>query len=159
MKQCRINRKAFHGGGNRRHNSGFTLLETLAALAIVGGVMAIAFAAAPEVAQQSENRRLAARIERELRLTRTEAIRSGGRTMFSIDISDRSFRGVAGSAGGKLPAGFALDILSAAEAQVGSMSGVLFMPDGTSSGGVMTLSRGGWRKQWTINWLTGDVRS
>jgi general secretion pathway protein H len=92
-----------------------------------------------------------------LRATRAQAIVKGKEQHFDVDIRAGSYRGADGHPRA-LPKGMAVSITSAKEDQVSPTVGrIRFFPDGSSTGGHITLQQGQRRWQVDVAWLTGAV--
>lgn len=136
---------------------GFTLLEMLAVILLIGIAAA---AVAVSVTQGLASARVNAasgELAAALRGVRTQAIVHGNEHSFDVDTRDNTYRTDNG-AWTRLPSGMRLGITSAKEDQVNSYTGrIRFFPDGSSTGGHITLQRE--RRQWRVNvsWLTGAV--
>lgn len=92
-----------------------------------------------------------------LRATRAQAIVQGKEQTFAVNIRDYTYT-AAGGREVRLPQGMTLGITSAAEDQLNSNIGrIRFFPDGSSTGGHITLKMQ--QRQWLVNvsWLTGAV--
>jgi general secretion pathway protein H len=141
-----MSRAGAASGPSRSRRGGFTLLEMLVVMLLLGLLTAVAaprFAALREPSLRDVGRGVVA----ELRARRAAAMRSG--------------RPVAASAASiALPPGFAL-LPGGGEEEEGaaaSAAGLFFLPDGRSTGGRMLLARGTDRALVTVDWLTGEVR-
>ena len=136
---------------------GFTLLEMLAVILLIGIAAA---AVAVSVTQGLASARVSAasgELAAALRAVRTQAIVHGNEHTFDVNIRDNTYRADNG-ASVRLPTGMRIGITSAKEDQVNSYTGrIRFFPDGSSTGGHITLQRE--RRQWRVNvsWLTGAV--
>lgn len=141
----------------RRTARGFTLLEMLAVILLIGIAAA---AVAVSVTQGLASARVSAasgELAAALRGVRTQAIVHGNEHTFDVDIRDNTYRADNGPSV-RLPQGMRVGITSAKEDQVNSHTGrIRFFPDGSSTGGHITLQRE--RRQWQVNvsWLTGAV--
>lgn len=138
---------------------GFTLVELLVVLAILGLTMAVVppliGAALPGVELKGAARRSAAG----LRLAREEAIRTGRAAAWTLDIEARAFRITGNHRPGRLPDGIRLRLEAAERELDGEGRGAIrFFPDGSSTGGVFVLERDGRGYQVGVDWLTGRVR-
>lgn len=146
--------QAGEGGKAQR---GFTLLEMLAVILLIGVAAA---AVAVSVTQGLASARVAAasgELAAALRATRTQAIVHGNQHTFEVDTRGNTYR-ADGGAPVRLPSGMRIGITSAKEDQVDATTGrIRFFPDGSSTGGHITLQRE--RRQWQVNvsWLTGAV--
>jgi general secretion pathway protein H len=136
---------------------GFTLLELLVVLAIIGFVVALM----PGFVLQSQPRLdvdVAARaIADGLRETRSEAVLRNRSQAFALDVEARVFR-----AGDQTPVriddGIALSFRTARSQLLGEGVGqIRFFPDGSSTGGLIRLVQGDARAEVRSDWLTGLV--
>jgi general secretion pathway protein H len=138
--------------------AGFTLLEMLVVLAILALVMGFA---GPLLSSGTEGVRLetaSSELAAALRLTRSAAILRSGEATLMIDVDKRVFgssvvpqRAFAPEIQAKLT--YASGIRSAP-----SDGGFRFFPDGSSTGGDVTLSLHGKQVKLCVDWLTGEVR-
>ena len=138
--------------------SGFTLLELLVVMTIV----ALIYAVLPSGlfgGSGVELRVTARQVADDLRRARGQAIASNQDTAFLLDVENRRF-GIAGRGELEpLPDSIEAKILTAAEEQVVEGQGLIrFFPDGSSTGGSVTLSGAGRSYEVSVRWLTGEVR-
>jgi len=137
---------------------GFTLLEMLAVILLIG--IAVAAVSVSVTQGLASARVLAASSEMAgaLRATRAQAIVRAKEQVFDVDTRANSYRNVK-QQDVFLPKGLRVSITSAKEDQPNDHVGrIRFFPDGSSTGGRITLQSG--KRQWHINvsWLTGEVR-
>jgi general secretion pathway protein H len=129
----------------RRGESGFTLIEMIVVIAVMAMIGGLVMMRQPwrstGLNMDATERALAGA----LRLARSRAIAQDravsvatGATGFSVD----------GAAPWKLPSD-----------EIMSNSRIVFLPDGGSSGGTITLESKARRIAVTVNWLTGRVRA
>lgn len=136
---------------------GFTLLEILVVILLIGIAAA---AVSVSVAQGLTTARMNAasgELAAALRGTRVLAITRGEPQAFSLNIRTSTYK-PAGRGDVTLPPGMGLSITGAREAQASNEEGrIVFFPDGSSTGGRITLKRD--RREWHVNvaWLTGAV--
>ena len=143
---------------DRGFEAGFTLVEMLVVLVVLALVVTVAV---PLLSGGSEGLRLqvaSSELAAAFRLTRSAAIMRNTETALMIDVDRRTFRSTV------VPQrSFATDI----EAKLTFASGIgasssdggfQFFPDGSSTGGDVTLSLRGERTKLCIDWLTGEVR-
>ena len=137
---------------------GFTLIEIIVVMVI--GVMLIAlvpplFSSGVSGAEfKSAARRLAAG----LRQARSEAIAYQRPTALTLDLEQRQF-GITGGKGVQhLPEQLGIELFtSRTELTDGKRGAIRFYPDGSSSGGRITLTRGKSTYEVDVSWLTGRV--
>jgi len=139
---------------------GFTLIELIVVLALAGAIMAITppliSAALPGVELKAAARRTAAG----LRLARVEAIRSGRDAALRFDVSERRFEVDGEYRRTQLSRRIEIRLeVAAAERKDDDVGTIRFFPDGSSTGGIVILHRGGDKGyQVGVNWLTGRIR-
>ena len=126
---------------------GFTLLEMLVVLAILGLTVGLVLARGPMRSAGLEARSAASTIAGALRAARSQAIATDRPVTVLID-----------------PAAHALRIGAAAPRRLassvgftGPANGITFAPDGSSSGGRIALATGPMRMEVAVDWLTGRV--
>ena len=137
--------------------AGFTLLEMIIVLVILGLVVALAAARGPVRSHKLEVRGIVAAVSEALRGARGRAIAANRPMLVAVD-GERGAIAVAGGPTIKVPAG--LDL----EAAVGAggrpekqLVGFRFAPDGSSTGARILFADGDRRIQISVDWLTGRV--
>ena len=145
-----------------RAGRGFTMVELLVVMAIAAllltAVPPLISAAFPGVELKAAARRTAAA----LRLARETAIRTGADAALVVDVQERTFA-LTGMRTLSLPSQVHVKLNAASREMLDDQRGaVRFFPDGSSTGGVIVLTRdtanGGAGYQVGVNWLTGRVR-
>lgn len=139
--------------------SGFTLIEISIALAIAGLVMAMLV---PNMAPAIARARLysATRdVASALRHARGQAVVRGEETLFELDTRLHHYRITGSRKTHTLPEDIKLGLYTSTSETVEPGTGrIRFYPDGSSTGGRVTLIGGGLEKKVDINWLTGVVK-
>ena len=136
-------------------SSGFTLVELLVVIGIMGLVLSTVLAARPKTA--AIRVAVAGRtVATALQLARAQAMSGNVETLFRIDTRNRQF-GLAGSMHA-VPRGMTVVMNVAESERVGDSGGMRFYPDGQSSGGEIMLSLEGQATRIVVNWLTGEAR-
>ena len=140
--------------GNQR---GFTLLELLVVLAIIGFVVALVPGFMLRSQPQIDIEVAARAIADGMRRTRSDAVLRNRAQAFALDVEARVFR-----AGDETPVrigdGVALSFRTAGSQLLGEGVGqIRFHPDGSSSGGLIRLVQGTAQAEVRSDWLTGLV--
>jgi general secretion pathway protein H len=130
-------------GSARRSEAGFTLIEMIVVIAVVGLIAGLVLMRQPWTSVGFEREATQRALADALRLARSRAI-----------AQNRNVSVVTGAAGFSVD-GSPLRTLPAR--QTLSASQITFMPDGGSSGGTIVLAAGQRRIAVAVNWLTGRV--
>ena len=141
-----------------RRRRGFSLIEMLAVLTLIALIAGVAAAVIGGNLGGAKTRAAVRDLTAALRQTRGLAIVKGEERSLEIDVEARTYR-VPDKAPVPLPEELQMKLLTAATEQTGDSKGqIRFFPDGSSSGGRITLTRD--RREWRIEiaWLTGEVR-
>jgi general secretion pathway protein H len=134
-------------------SAGFTLVELLVVMGIMGLVLATVLSAKPKTA--GTRVAVAARaVAATLQLARAQAMASNAETVVRIDTQKRQF-GLAKSMHA-LPRGMTVAMTVAETERIGNSGGMRFYPDGQSSGGEIVLMLDGRASRIAVNWLTGE---
>lgn len=141
----------------RRNARGVSLLEmilVLALIAIMGGLAAMVVTGGVEgMRLRSHSKELAA----QLRFARAQAVNSGQPKLFVIDPVAHRWQGP-NDRHGRLPDSLGIHFTGARQAQArAGEGGILFFPDGGSTGGRIELSAGQAVMRIDVAWLTGQV--
>jgi general secretion pathway protein H len=140
-------------------DAGFTLLEMILVLVIAGLVLAVTppllSAAMPGLQLKGTARELAAG----LRYARDRAVTSGVSSTLSVDLDKHRFRVSGRNRRFELPDGLEYRLVTAQQELTGDRSGAIrFFPDGSSTGGRLTVSHKDRKLEVDVDWLTGRVR-
>jgi len=118
----------------RTDQRGFTLIEMLVVLAVLGLVSGLAFPAVEQSIGHQQFRLAVGEIEAALHESRATAIAKGMRTSFALQVAAN---------------GVAVDL---------PRGGLNFYPDGSASGGTVAVSAGPRRVRFAVDAATGQIR-
>lgn len=136
---------------------GFTLIELLVTLAILSLALVLIVGYKPPWSQGLGLEATGAELAAGLRLARSEAILSNRPVVFDLDVIDHRYR-VGTGAPRRLPAGFSIELWTiSGEARQAREGDIRFNPDGSSTGGRISLIDGQRRVAVGVDWLTGRV--
>ncbi|MGI9510543.1 MAG: GspH/FimT family pseudopilin [Geminicoccaceae bacterium] len=137
---------------------GFTLLELLVVLAVI----ALLATAIPGFLLRNNDAldldRATRKVAEALRSTQSAAIVENRDQLFGLDVERRRFLAGGTKALVTLPPAIDLRLVTARQEQVGSSTGhIRFHPDGSSTGGRITLELRSHRRMIDVDWLTGRI--
>ena len=143
---------------NYVRSRGFTLLELLVVMVIAALTLAVVLPRLPGVVEDVEVRTAARDLTSALRYARNLAMTKQHETTVQLDLTRRFFT-VDGTARKRsLPAKADIRLVTARTEQVSAERGFIrFFPDGSSTGGQITLKRADRKYVVDVDWLTGRV--
>jgi general secretion pathway protein H len=136
---------------------GFTLMELLVVLAIIGLLLAAAPALIGAARPGIDARSAAIAIADALRAARSLAVATGRETRLTFDIADGRYGIEPGGPERDLPQGMVVHFRGSRGEVTASSAGVRFFPDGTSTGAELLLAYRGHEHRILAHWLTGRV--
>lgn len=140
-----------------RSDSGFSLLELLIVLVILGFMAVLIPPRLSGVMISTQAKASARDIVSALRQTRSAAISTGQEQVFSLDLSKKSFT-IKNNTTKNLPDKMQISLYTARTEQLSELEGAIrFFPDGSSTGGRIRLTMGNQQLYVDVNWLTGKV--
>jgi general secretion pathway protein H len=138
-------------------SGGFTLIEIIATLAILGLALALITGYKAPWSSGLGLKGTAAELASGLRLARSQAILHNRQVAFDVDLTGHRYR-VGDGATQPLPANLAIKLLTVSGENRGRTEGdIRFNPDGSSTGGRISLADGQRRIAVGVDWLTGRV--
>jgi general secretion pathway protein H len=136
---------------------GFTLIEILVTLAILSLALVLIAGYKPPWSRGLGIDATAAELATSLRLARSEAILANRPVAFDLDLIDHRYR-VGSGVPRLLPADLSLKLLTVSgEARNQGEGDIRFNPDGSSTGGRISLTDGRRSIGVGVDWLTGRV--
>ena len=145
-------------GGPARGGFGFTLLELLIVLLLVGLIAALTVPAFSGGVSTTQLKSAAREVAAGLRLARGQAIAQRSEAALELDVTARAFRVLPDPRVHALPAGIDIKLFTAQSDLVNDRVGAIrFYPDGGSNGGRVTLAAGERKFDVDVDWLTGRV--
>ena len=137
--------------------AGFTLLELIVTLTILGLALALIVGYKPPWSSGLGLRGTAAELASGLRLARSEAILRNQAIAFEIDLAGHRYR-VGQGAVRQLPAQLKLALLTVTgEQHYAAQGAIRFNPDGSSTGGRIEVADGARSIAVGVDWLSGRV--
>jgi general secretion pathway protein H len=143
----------------RTRVAGFNLLELLVVVVILvlaaAAVPPLISGAVPRAELQSAAREVAAA----LRYARSYAVSHRQQTTLHVDVERRRYRISGHQRDYALPQDINISVYGAASASPGRVvGGIRFFPDGSATGGRITLARDGRSYRVDVDWLLGRVK-
>lgn len=138
---------------------GFSLIEMLVVLAVVGLVGGMAFPFLHRSAQ-SNAERTARNVHELAQLTRLSALAAGMPKALLINTEARTIRAESGEGTVRLPAGISFSATVGRDSKTTVREGrIIFYPDGSATGGSIEFTdEEGEKTLLTVEWLTGMAR-
>lgn len=131
----------------------------LLAMAIAAVVMAVAVPNFGPLLARAQLYSATRDVASALRHARGEALIRGRETEFELDVERHRYRVSGRAKSYALPEHIRLGLYTAATEIVDEgMGQIRFFPDGSATGGRVTLEGGGRKREVDVNWLTGEVR-
>jgi general secretion pathway protein H len=137
--------------------SGFTLVELLVVLAIIGLLLVSASALLSAGRPAADVKAAAFGLAEALRTARALAEVSGKETRVAINVADRAYALTLGGAVRRLPRRMGIRFRGPQGEVQGEDAAIRFFPDGSSTGGELTLWEGGGAHHVRVHWLTGRI--
>jgi general secretion pathway protein H len=144
--------------GDRRVERGFTLLELLVVMAIIGLLVAIVPGFLLRDNQGLDLDRATRAVVEGLISVRSAAVSQNQDQLFGVDAERRQFLPGREATPVQLPRDIGLRLVTARREQLtGTIGQIRFFPDGSSTGGRIILDLGELTSEVRVDWLTGLI--
>jgi len=141
-----------------RKQDGFTLIELLVVLAIIGLLVTLAPMGLSRMMPGLEVQAAARQLSASLRNARSIAIRDNQEATLTLDLEERRYSLAGETRDYEIDEDIEIKLLTATSEQESEQVGsIRFFPDGTSTGGTVTLTGGGVAYDVLVDWLTGRI--
>ena len=136
---------------------GFSLIELLVVLAVMGLALVLIVGYRTPWSRTLGLEGTAAELASGLRLARSQAIAGNRPIVFAVDLAGHRYR-IDGDPPRSLPPGLAIGLLTVnGQKRSAAIGDIRFNPDGSSTGGRITLADGARQFAVGVDWLTGRV--
>ncbi|HVH32652.1 MAG TPA: GspH/FimT family pseudopilin [Tahibacter sp.] len=142
---------------SRSAQRGFSLLELIAVLVLIGIAVTVASVSVSRSLGSAKIQAASRDLVAALRYTRGQAIVKGRQETLEVDLENMSYT-APGKSAVKFPDKVEVKLLTAQSEQIHERAGrIRFYPDGSSTGGHVSVISGA--REWRVNvgWLTGEV--
>ena len=142
----------------RGNDGGFTLLEVIIVLALAGIAYAVLLAVPSRGASIADLKASARVLASGLRQAQSTAMATKRDAVLTLDLDAREFQLPGEKESRKLPDGIDLKLFTAQSEVTSDKRGAIrFYPDGSSTGGRITVASGERKYLVDVEWLTGRV--
>ncbi len=136
---------------------GFTLIELLVVLAVLGFALTLIIGYRPPWSTGLSMRGTANELASGLRLARSEAISTNRPVVLELDLANHQYR-VGGKVARSLPPALTMELSTLVSERRNATAGrIRFNPDGSSTGGRITMTDGKGTLAVGVDWLSGRV--
>lgn len=138
--------------------NGFTLIELLVVLVIIGLILSVAPAAFHRMLPGAQHQAIARELVAVLRDARGRAIQQNRQVAVIVDVNDRTMESGEGELLARFGDDLTLSIVAGRSEQLDEdRARIRFFPDGTSTGGRITMASDRREYHLLVDWLTGRV--
>jgi general secretion pathway protein H len=142
----------------KRRLAGFTLLEVIVVLALGAVIYAVILAGPLGKASAADLKSAARSLASGLRTAQTTAMATRRDALLTLDMDSREFLATGEQQTHRLPDNIDIKLFTAqAEVTSAKRGSIRFYPDGSSTGGRITVAAGERKYLVDVDWLTGRV--
>jgi general secretion pathway protein H len=142
----------------KRRLAGFTLLEVIIVLALGAVIYAVILAGPLGKASAADLKSAARSLASGLRTAQTTAMATRRDALLTLDMDSREFLATGEQQTHRLPDNIDIKLFTAqAEVTSAKRGSIRFYPDGSSTGGRITVAAGERKYLVDVDWLTGRV--
>ena len=138
-------------------NLGFTLLEMILVMVVAAVVAVVAVPNFQPAIANMQLKSATADVASALRHTRGEALSQGREAEFVLNVNQHFYKITGRKKPYALPTSVTLKLFTADFLTSEGQGSILFYPDGSASGGRVTLEGAGKTRLVDVNWLTGAI--
>jgi general secretion pathway protein H len=142
---------------NDQSAHGFTLLEMMLVLVVAALLAAVAVPNMQPAIATMQLKTAAQDIASALRHTRGQALSQGKEAEFVLNVNRHFYRVAGRRKPYALPESVKLSLFTADFLMDEGQGSIVFYPDGSASGGRVTLEGAGKKRLVDVNWLTGNI--
>ena len=140
--------------------NGFTLIELLVVLAMLAVLLAVVPPLLPNAVENAKVRSARRELISGLRFARSNAVISQRDVTFNLNVKGGAMTIAGQELDLNLPDKVKLTLITAQQEQSSEYEGAIrFYPDGSSTGGQISLRQGEHVSYIDVNWLTGQITS
>jgi general secretion pathway protein H len=137
--------------------SGFTLLELLVTMTVAALLLTVVGPRIADTVAHAALKASASRVVAALREARWEAMKTSQASAFVVSGSGRGY--IIADKTTTLPSGQTVSLIQYNKFAINQEPQIEFLPDGSSSGGTITIAAGADRIRVDVDWLSGRVTS
>ena len=142
----------------KRDTGGFSLIELLITLTLLVADVSLVPVYLSKGVSTAELKSSVRQIVSGLKFVRSEAVSKSKEQVFLLDVQKREFTTHPGGKARELPKGLDLRLKTAQSEQISEdQGGIRFFPDGSSTGGEISVSSDARAFSIAVNWISGKV--
>jgi len=148
---------AFHRRPDPARQAGFTLLEVIIVIVIIGLALGLVLTRGPMRSRTLEMQAAVNQVVQGLRTARSRAIAGNTPVRFAVDVPRNMFA-IDNSPPVALPRSLSIAVTAVSNETIGNRAAAIrFNPDGSATGGRIDITDGQRATQIGVDWLTGRV--